>query len=357
VKEFLTTTQIVRAARAKLAPHAWDYIAGGAETETTLRRNRMAIEAFAFCARVLRDVEHVDTSTTLLGSKIRIPYLLAPVGSLQDISPDGSAAQVRGACEFGTIPVISSVTEPSLEDAAAAATGDKWFQLYVRGDIDWVAEIVGRARTAGYRALVITVDLAHYSNRERQSRHNWVAQGRRAPGGPQYQARLNWETLDRIRAIAGMPVIVKGIQTAADALTALEGGIDAVWISNHGGRQLDHARATIDILPEVVRAIGGRIPVIIDGGFMRGTDVIKAIALGADVVAGGKLHAWALGAGGAPALARMLELLRIEIETTMALIGVTSLGEIDQTYIARDTNRAGSVTAFPLLDLEDETQP
>jgi isopentenyl diphosphate isomerase/L-lactate dehydrogenase-like FMN-dependent dehydrogenase len=357
VKEFRTTTQIVRAARATLAPHAWDYIVGGAETETTLRRNRAAIESWAFCARVLRDVEHVDTSTTVLGSKLRIPYLLAPVGSLQDIYSGGSAAQVQGACEFGTIPVVSSVTQPPLEEAAAAANGDKWFQLYVRGNIEWVAEVVGRARAAGYRALVITVDVAHYSNRERQQRHSWIPDGRKAPGGPEFQARLNWDTLDEIRAVAGMPVIVKGIQTAADALTALDRGIDAVWVSNHGGRQLDHARATLDILPEVVQAIGHRIPVIIDGGFMRGTDIVKAIALGADVVAGGKMHAWALGAGGVPALARMLELIRIEIEATMALIGVTKIGELDASYVARDTNGAGSVTAFPLLDDFDETQP
>ena len=165
MKEYLTTTQIVRAARAKLEPHAWDYIVGGSETETTLRRNRAAIEKYAFCARVLRNVEHVDTATSVLGTKLSIPYILAPVGSLQTIFANGSAAQVRGACEFGTLPVVSSVTEPSLEDAAAAAPGDKWFQLYVRGDIEWIAEIVGRARNAGYRALVITVDVAHYSNR------------------------------------------------------------------------------------------------------------------------------------------------------------------------------------------------
>ncbi len=356
-KAFRSTTQIVRAARAQLAPYAWDYIVGGSETETTMRRNRIAIERLALCARVLVDVEHVDTSTSLLGTKLRIPYVLAPVGSLQDIFPGGSAAQVQGACEFGTLPVVSSVTQPSLEEAAAAAAGDKWFQLYVRGDIDWIAEIVGRARNAGYRALVITVDVAHYSNRERQQRHSWIPDGRKAPGGPEFQARLNWKTLDQIRAVAGMPVIVKGIQTAADALIALEHGVDAIWVSNHGGRQLDHARATMDILPEIVQAVGRRVPVIVDGGFMRGTDIIKAIALGADAVAGGKMHAWALGAGGVPALARMLELIRVEIEATMALIGVTSLGQIDESYVARDENRAGSLTAFPLLDEDDETQP
>jgi glycolate oxidase len=357
VKDYISTTQIVRAARAKLEPHAWDYIVGGAETETTLRRNRAAIEKYAFCARVLRNVEHVDTSTTILGSKVSIPYILAPVGSLQTITPAGGAAQVRGACGFGTIPVISSVTEPTIEEAGAAAPGDKWFQLYVRGDIDWIAEIVGRARDAGFRALVITADVAHYSNRERQLLHSWVPDGRRNVGGRSYQAALDWDVLDQIRGIAGMPVIVKGIQTAADAKFALDRGVDGVWVSNHGGRQLDHARGTLDMLPEIVKAIGHRIPVIVDGGFTRGTDIIKAIALGADVVAGGKMHAWALGAGGETALLRMLELLRIELETTMALLGVTSIGEIDESYVARDDTHFGGGSPFPLLDLEDEMQP
>jgi glycolate oxidase len=357
VNDYRTLTQIVRAARSRLRPYAWNYVVGGSETETTLRRNRAAIERLAFVPRVLRNVEHVDTATTLLGTALRIPYILAPIGSLQDVWPEGSAAQVGGACTFGTLPVVSSVTQPSLEDAAAAASGDKWFQLYVRGDIDWIAAIVRRVRESGYRALVMTVDVAHYSNRERQFLHDWVPDGRRGADGPQFQARLDWDVLARIIEFAGIPVIVKGIQMADDAAKALAQGVAAVWVSNHGGRQLDAARASLDVLPEVVAAIGGRVPVIVDGGFSRGTDVIKALALGADVVAGGRLHAWALGAGGAPAVGRMLELLEEEIVTTMALLGVTSLAELDPTFVVRDENGEGAMTAFPLLDLTDEQQP
>jgi isopentenyl diphosphate isomerase/L-lactate dehydrogenase-like FMN-dependent dehydrogenase len=346
--DFMTNTEIVRAAKAALEPTAWDYIVGGSETEMTLRRNREAIEGLAFRPRILRDVQTVDTSTKLLGTKLSIPYILAPVGSLQTITSTGSVGQVRGAIAAGTLPVISSVSEPTLEEAAAAAPGDKWFQLYVRGDIDWLAEIIKRIRKSGYKALVITVDVAHYSNRERQQMHRWVPAGRRDAGGKNFQAALDWNVLDKIRSLAKMPVIVKGIQTHEDAKIALKRGLDGIWVSNHGGRQLDHARGSLDVLPEVVDVVRGKIPVIVDGGFMRGTDVIKGIALGADVVAGGKMHAFALGAGGQPALERMLELMRIEIETTMALLGVTSLKQLDTSYIAMADASIGT-GPFPLL--------
>ena len=346
--DFLTNTEIIRKAQETLAPHAWDYITGGSETEMTIARNRAAIEGLAFRARILRDVSNIDTSVKLLGTKLRMPYILAPVGSLQSITPSGSAAQVRGACAFGTLPVVSSVSEPTLEEAAAACAGDKWFQLYIRGDIDWIADIVGRVRQSGYKALVVTVDVAHYSNRERQQRHRWVPDGRRDAGGANYQAALDWKLLDQIRRLAKIPVIVKGIQTAEDAKIALKRGVDGVWVSNHGGRQLDHARGSLTVLPEVVDVIRKKIPVIVDGGFMRGTDVIKGIALGADVVAGGKMHAWALGAGGEPVLARMLDLMLVEIETTMALLGVTSLKQIDASYIGPADASIGR-GAFPLL--------
>ena len=346
--DFKTSTEIVRAAQAALTPEAWDYIVGGSETEMSLRRNRAAIEGLAFRARILRDVREVDTSTRLLGTKLSMPFILAPVGSLQSITAAAASAQVCGAIAAGTLPVISSVSAPELEESAAAAPGDKWFQLYVRGDNAWLADIIGRVRKAGFKGLVITVDVAHYSNRERQQRHSWVPDGRRDAGGKNYQAALDWKTLDVIRRLAKMPVIVKGIQTHEDAKIALKRGLDGIWVSNHGGRQLDHARGTLDMLPEILEVVRGKVPVIVDGGFMRGTDIIKAIAVGADVVAGGKLHAWALGAGGQPALERMLELLRIEIETTMALLGVTSLKQLDRSYVERCDASIGN-GAFPLL--------
>ena len=349
VTDFETTTEIVHTAQQKLDPTVWDYITGGAETETSIRRNREAIEALAFRARILRNVQDIDTSTMLLGTRLKIPYILAPVGGLQGITPDGAASQVRGACAFGTLPVVSSVSEPALEETAAAAMGDKWFQLYIRGDFDWIAEILKRVREAGYRALVITADVAIYGNRERQKLQRFVPQGRRNAGGEDYQAALDWDMLDRIREIAGMPVIVKGIQAKEDAELALRHGIDGLWVSNHGGRQLDHALGSLDVLPEVLEAVHGLVPVIVDGGFMRGTDILKAIALGANAVATGRMHAWALGAGGVPALERMLELVAYELRTAMGLLGVTALTQLNASYVRRADASIGR-GAFPLTD-------
>ena len=354
--DFETTTEIIHAAQQNLAPEVWDYVTGGTETETTIRRNREAIEALAFRARVLRNVVSIDMRTSLLGTPLRMPFILAPVGGLQGITPDGAAAQVRGACGFGVLPVVSSVSQPSLEESAAAAPGDKWFQLYVRGDLDWVRAILDRVRASGYRALVLTVDTAIYSNRERQKLHRFVPQGRRDIGGEDFQAALDWDALDRIRDIAGMPVIVKGIQTAEDAELALEHGVAAVWVSNHGGRQLDHAIGSLDVLPEVVNAVQRRVPVIVDGGFQRGTDIIKGIASGADVVAAGRMHAWALGAGGEPALRRMLEIVEYEMRTSMGLLGVTALAQLNGSYMRRADASIGR-GPFPLLDRLTSAEP
>ena len=198
-----------------------------------------------------------------------------------------------------------------------------------------------RVRGAGFRALVITVDVAIYGNRERQKLQRFVPQGRRDASGEDWQAALDWALLDRIRDIAGMPLIVKGIQAAEDAELALEHGVDAVWVSNHGGRQLDHAVGSLDVLPEVVDVVRGRVPVIVDGGFMRGTDILKAMALGASAVAGGRMHAWALGAGGEPALERMLHLVEYELRTAMGLLGVTALAQLDASLRASRRSERG----------------
>ena len=196
---------------------------------------------------------------------------------------------------------------------------------------------------------MITVDVAIYGNRERQKLQRFTPQGRRNAGGEDFQAALDWDLLDRIREIAGIPIVVKGIATAEDAELALEHGVDVLWVSNHGGRQLDHAAGSLDVLPEVVATVRGRTPVIVDGGFMRGTDILKAIALGADAVATGRMHAWALGAGGEPALNRMLEIVEYELRTAMGLLGVTSLAQLNASYVRRADASIGR-GAFPLLD-------
>lgn len=333
--EFLSNEEIVLAARRNLGQGPWDYLVGGAESETTMRRNRLGFDRLAFRPRVLVDVSQIDPSTSLLGHRLRIPVLLAPIGSLQVFTPEGAEASARAAAEFGTVPVISSSTLPSLEETAAAAESDKIFQLYVHGDMDWVREVLGRVKAAGYRALCLTVDVAVYSRRERPMLSRWVTPTQRAAVDRRYLASLTWETMDLIKEIAGLPLLLKGVQTAEDALLAVEHGVDVIWVSNHGGRQLDHATGTVDTLPEIVQAVGGRAQIVVDGGILRGTDVLKALALGADAVAIGKLQGWGLAAAGKDGLVRVLELLEHEITVAMGLLGVTHIDQLTPSYVCR----------------------
>src|SRR5262249_42726175 len=205
----------------------WDYLVGGSESETTMRRNRLAFDRLAFRPRVLRDVSRVDTSGELLGMKLRIPVLPAPIGSVQAFAPEGAVASAKAAA-FGTVYVVSSGTQPALEETAASTDAPKIFQLYVNGDMDWVREIVGRVKAAGYRALCLTVDLAAYSRRERPMLTRWEMTRRRAEVNRSYLAALNWETAAAIRELWGGPFMLKGIQTAEDAEIAVQHGVDVI---------------------------------------------------------------------------------------------------------------------------------
>jgi len=331
----MTMHAIIDAARANLDDDVWDYIEGAAETETTARRNRLAIDSLALRPRVLHDVSSIDTGSTLLGHPLRIPVVLAPIGALEMITSDGGIAGARAAQAFGVLPIVSSVTEPGLEAVAAATAGPKVSQLYIRGDAAWADELIGRVLAAGYAAIAVTVDSAYYGRRERQLRSGWRPSTHRS--GPEpgivWQARLTWEWLEQMRNRAGVPMIVKGIQTARDAEIAVERGFEVVYVSNHGGRELDHAEGAIETLREVVDAVAGRAEIVVDGGFMRGTDVLKAIALGANAVGLGRLQAFALAAGGEAALLRMLELLEEEIHIAMGLVGVVRLDELDASFV------------------------
>jgi glycolate oxidase len=241
----------------------------------------------------------------------------------------------KAAAEFGTMNFVSSVTQPSLEEIAASTNHPKIFQLYIRGDLNWCAEIVGRVKKAGYMALCLTVDTAHYSRRERPLLNRWQPPSRRTETGRIYQAMLTWEMADAIKKIAGMPLIIKGIATAEDAKIAAERGVDVIYVSNHGGRQLDQGRGTIDTLPEIVEAAGGKADIVLDGGVTRGTDIVKALALGAKAVTIGKLQGWGLGAGGKDGLVRVLELLEEELTIDMALLGVTRVDQITANYVCK----------------------
>ncbi len=339
--EFVSNEEIVQAARRNLAQGAWDFLVGASESETTMRRNRLAFDRIAFRPRALIDVSSIDPSTTFLGHQLRIPVMLAPIGSLQVFTPEGGVAVSKAAAEFGTIHVVSSVTEPGLEEIAASAGNPKVFQLYVHGDWAWTEDMIGRAKRAGYSALCLTIDTAHYSRRERPMLHRWAPPTRRRPRDPSYQASLTWEAMDRIKELAGLPFMLKGIATAEDAVLAIEHGVDVIWVSNHGGRQLDHGLGTMDVLPEIMEAVAGKADVVLDGGIQRGSDVLKAIALGAKAVAIGKLQGWGLAAAGQTGLVRVLEILEDELVCAMGLLGVTSIDQITSDYV----RKAEAVTA------------
>ena len=351
---FSTLHEIVRAARTNLAPGPWDYLIGGAETETTLRRNRQALDSIAFRPRVLRDVSKVDASATLLGRPTRIPVMLAPIGSIETFAEGGGATAAKAAGAFGVPQMLSSVCNPGLEAVAKAADNVRIFQLYVRGDDAWVDDWVRRAVDGGYAAFCLTVDTACYSRRERDLARRFVKPWRTRAGGFEFQAGLSWDHVKRFKDTHAIPLILKGIATAEDATLAVQHGVEGVYVSNHGGRQLDHGRGAIDALPEVVEAVGGRATVIVDGGFTRGTDVAKAIALGAQAVGIGRLACCGLAAAGQPGLERVLELLEDEIKIAMGLLGVSRLDDLDRSYLcpATPVTLPHATSAFPLLHEE-----
>jgi glycolate oxidase len=301
-----------------------------------MRRNRLAFDQLALRARVCVVVSDIDTSITFLGHNLRIPVLLAPIGSLQEFDPEGAIASAKAAAAFGTLPVVSSSTQPSLEETAQANSHPKIYQLYVQGDWDWCLDMTTRAVKAGYAAFAVTVDNALYSRRERPLLIRYAPPARRNPADPKWRASVTWDLIDRIRGqVKDLPFILKGVQTPEDAAIAVQHGADVVWVSNHGGRQLDFGQATLEVLPEIVQAVAGQAAVVVDGGIQRGTDVIKALALGADVVAIGRLQGWGLAAGGIPGLQRVLEILEDEIRVSMGLMGVTRLSQLNSAHVTR----------------------
>ena len=333
--DFISNEEIIQMARRRLHQGTWDYLVGGVESETTMRRNRLAFDQIAFRPRVLRDVSSVDPSTMFLGNNLRIPAVLAPVGSLQVFDPDGGIAATKAAAEFGIMHVVSSVTEPALEDTMASIDYPKMFQLYVHGDWGWIEDIVGRVVEAGYKSLCLTVDVQHYSRRERVMVERYLQPTLRVARDPKFAASLTWELADKIRKLAGLPFMIKGIATEEDAKIAIEQGVEVIWVSNHGGRQLDHGLGSMDVLPEIVATVNGKADIVVDGGVQRGSDILKAIALGANAVALGKLQAWGLSAGGTAGVVRMLEILEDEMISAMALLGITSIDQMTTDFIRK----------------------
>jgi 4-hydroxymandelate oxidase len=344
-------------ARARIEPGAWDYFFGGSEDEVTLRENRAAYTRVKLRPRMLRNVGSVDTGLTLLGDQLIAPILVAPIAYQKLAHPEGEAAMARGVNAAGTIMTLSSMATISLEDVAAAVGGPRWFQLYVYKDRALTEWLVQRAEAAGYHALVLTVDMPYLGRRERDVRNGFglppgmivanftereeANQPSMPPGESglavyatrQLDPTLTWEAIEWLRGVTRLPVLVKGVLTAEDAQEALAHGAAGVIVSNHGGRQLDGALATIEALPEIAQAVAGRVPVLVDGGVQRGTDVLKALALGATAVQIGRPALWALAEGGAAGVTRALGLLREELRLAMALSGCRSLGEISRALV------------------------
>lgn len=351
-----TIPHVVEAARRRLEPDVWDYSCGGADSETTLRRNRLAFAGLAFRPRVMRGVVQPSTTATLLGHPLSLPVALAPVGSISAFHDDGALACARTAGEVGTAAFVGILSEPALEDVRAGSDGPLVFQIYLYGDRAWLESLVSRVEAAGYQAICLTVDVAAYGRRERDIHNGFHP--RRTVERPNLGAAsivlglvdddarnsaATWGDVRWLRTVTSLPIMVKGVMTGEDARIAVEHGVDVVYVSNHGGRQLDHLPSTIEILPEVVAAVGGRAEIILDSGIMRGSDVLKALALGASVVTIGKLMAWGLAAGGEAGLRRVLELLRIELVTAMTNLGISSFDELDPSMLHAVSAAAGSV--------------
>jgi isopentenyl diphosphate isomerase/L-lactate dehydrogenase-like FMN-dependent dehydrogenase len=354
-EEFQNLHEFVRKARANLNQNAWDYIVGAAETETTMRRNRMALDEIAFRPRVLRNVAKIDATVEVFGRKLRLPVMLAPVGALEMFDPGAGASVARGVGTFGAAHMLSSVTEPGLEKTAESAPGAlRIYQLYVRGGDAFVEDCVNRAIANGYAAFCLTVDTAHYSRRERDIAKRYVRASRVRATGGDFQKGLEWRTIKLIKDKYKIPLIIKGIATAEDAAIALDHGVEWIYVSNHGGRQLDHGRGAMQVLPEITAAVAGRAKIMIDGSFCRGTDIVKAIALGADLVGIGRLQCWALAAAGEAGVLRMLELLEDEVIRSLGLLGVRNFAELDKSYVhpASPTHLPTVFSAFPLLHIE-----
>jgi isopentenyl diphosphate isomerase/L-lactate dehydrogenase-like FMN-dependent dehydrogenase len=344
-------------ARTRMEPAAYDYFAGGANDERTVADNLRAFERWVIRPRVLAGVREVETRTTLLGLPLTLPVALAPTAFNRLGHPDAELAAARAAGAAGTLMCCSTISSSLLEEIAAVATGPLWFQLYVYRDRDVTRDLVRRAETAGYRALMLTVDTPRLGRRERDVRNRFALppdisirnlERYGTPDALRWAASstfteyvhkllddsLTWESVEWLRTITALPILIKGVLTAEDAELCVQHGVAGIIVSNHGGRQLDGAIATMDALPEIVKQVAGRVPVLLDGGVRRGTDVLKALAVGASAVLIGRAYLWGLTAAGEAGVRKVLEILRTELELAMALAGCSSIGAITPAHVA-----------------------
>jgi L-lactate dehydrogenase (cytochrome) len=379
LKSAASVEDLRRIAKRRLPHGVFDYIDGGAEDERSLARNSSAFARFEFQPRILRDVSSLDTSTEIFGRPAAMPLILAPTGFTRIAQSQGELAVARSAARAGVPWSLSTMGTRSIEEVAAVSDGDKWFQIYAWRDRGLIAELVGRARSAGYTAVWLTVDTAMLGRRERDVRRGMtlppkvglgtLVDGAIHPGwtldflrndpitfanvvglsaddgttavnlaehmARQFDPALSWNDVDWLRSIWDGPIVLKGVQTVADAKQAVAMGVEGIGLSNHGGRQLDDAPAPIDLVEPVRDEIGDAATIICDGGVRRGSDIVKAIALGADAVSMGRPYLYALGAAGERGVDHLLDFMRDGLVRTMALTGCRTLAEIDRSLVRR----------------------
>ena len=341
--ELVNVFDYEKLAQTRMAPPLWDYYQGGSDDEVTLRECRAAFERIKLRPRVLVDVsrEVLDMSTSVLGVPVSMPVLIAPMALHCMAHPEGECATAQAAGRAGTLMIASTVATRTIEEIAQAASGPLWFQLYTYPSLNVAEMLVHRAEDAGYRAIVLTVDLPRLGNREKDLRNtvtippapfqeaNFVG----IEKGGQAWVPLTWASIEWLRSITSLPILLKGILTEEDARLAVEHGVEGIVVTNHGGRQLDTAIPGIEALPEIVEAVAGRCEIYFDGGIRRGTDILKALALGARAVLIGRPVLWGLAVNGADGVYSVLELLRKELELAMALSGRPTLASIDRSLL------------------------
>ena len=341
----LTLDDFEAAARERLPHAAYEYLACGAADEVTLRWNRQAFERMRLRPRVLEDVSAIDSRVEIAGETLPFPILLAPVAYQRIYHPEGELAAARGAGLAGAVYVVSTGCTASIEEIAAAASGPMWLQIYLQLDRGFTRDLVARAEAAGVRVFCLTVDTPVLGTRNRQARAQFaVPPDLPTPHlDPAGRSRLStvsakresvtWRDVEWLRSIVTRPLLLKGILDSGDAEKAVAAGAAGIIVSNHGARNLDTIPATIEALPEIADRVAGRVPLLLDGGIRRGTDVVKALALGAKAVLIGRPYAYGLAAGGADGVARVVGILREELETAMALLGRASLAALDRSVL------------------------
>ena len=360
------------AAKRRAHKMVFDYIDGGADDEVTLRENVSAFDQYRLLFKTLVGVDEIDTSTTLLGQKLQLPFFCSPAAGNRLFHTEGERAVAKAAAEYGTIYCLSTLSSVSIEEIAALTNGPKWFQLYVWKDRVLVKEMLDRARDAGFKAMILTVDFAITGNRERDPRNGFTIppkygprqaiEALRAPFwtrdfllGPgiryanlsektaavslnefvaeQLHAGFDWKDAEWLLSEWNGPAIIKGIVRSDDAIKAASIGFNAAMVSNHGGRQLDHSAAPIEVLDQIVQASGDQLEIILDGGVRRGTDVLKALAIGAKAVSFARPYLYGLAAGGTKGVRRALQIMEDAVRRDMALLGIRNIQELDRSFL------------------------